>query len=75
MTYKFDQFNVEIVNPTIEVLNVIDTIALRTCNVEVLLSTDTANFGVSLSGFTYVTDWNDEEVELWTLTELSKYEV
>jgi hypothetical protein len=75
MTYKFDQFNVEIVNPTIEVLNVIDTIALRTCNVEVLLSTDTANFGISLSGFTYVTDWNDEEVELWSLTELSKYEV
>jgi hypothetical protein len=75
MTYKFDQFNVEIVNPTIQVLNVIDTIALRTCNVEVLLSTDTANFGVSLLGFTYVTDWNDEEVELWTLTELSKYEV
>tara|TARA_R110000868_G_scaffold35931_2_gene128131 strand:+ start:216 stop:443 length:228 start_codon:yes stop_codon:yes gene_type:complete len=75
MTYKFEQFNVEIVDPAIQVITILDTIALRTCSVEVLLTTDTANFGISLSGFTYVTDWNDEEVELWTLTELSKYAV
>jgi len=74
-TYKFPQFNVEIVNPRIEVLVIHDTIAKRTCSVDVLLTTDTANFGLSLDGFTYVNDWNDEEVELWTLVELSKYEV
>ena len=75
MTYKFPQFNVEITDPRIEVLNVIDSIALKTCNVNVLLSTDTANFGVTLYGFTYVSDWNDEEVEIWTIVELSKYAV
>lgn len=75
MTYKFDQFNVEIVNPTISVITIHDTIAERTCSVDVLLATDTANFGVTLSGFTYSEDWNDEEVEVWTLTELSKYAV
>jgi hypothetical protein len=75
MTYKFSQFSVEIVNPRIEVLVIHDTIAKRTCSVDVLLTTETANFGLSLDGFTYVNDWNDEEVELWTLTELSKYEV
>jgi len=75
MTYKFPQFNVEIVNPRIEVLVIHDTIAKRTCSVDVLLTTETANFGLSLDGFTYVNGWNDEEVELWTLTELSKYEV
>ena len=75
MTYKFPQFNVEIVNPRIEVLVIHDTIAKRTCSVDVLLTTETANFGITLAGFTYVNDWNDEEVELWTLTELSKYEV
>ena len=74
-TYKFPQFNVEIVDPTIEVITIHDTIAQKTCSVDVLLSTSSANFGVTLTGFTYVTDWNDEEVEIWTMVELSKYEV
>lgn len=74
-TYKFEQFNVEIVNPTIEVITIHDTIAQKTCAVDVLLSTPDANFGVTLAGFTYISDWNDLEVEAWTLTELSKYEV
>ena len=74
-TYKFPQFNVEIINPTIEVVTIHDTIAIKTCSVDVLLSTDSANFGVTLDGFTYVSDWNDQEVEVWTMVELSKYEV
>jgi hypothetical protein len=74
-TYKFPQFNVEIVDPTIEVLVIHDTIAAKTCSVDVLLSTTTANFGITLDGFTYVSDWNDEEVEIWTMVELTKYEV
>jgi hypothetical protein len=75
MTYKFPQFNVEIVNPTIEVLVIHDTIAQRTCSVDVLLATESANFGLTISGFTYENDWNDEEVEIWTMVELSKYAV
>lgn len=75
MTYKFPQFNVEIVNPTIEVLVIHDTIAQRTCSVDVLLTTESANFGLTLSGFTYENDWNDEEVEIWTMVELSNYAV
>jgi hypothetical protein len=75
MTYKFDQFNVEIVNPRVEVITILDTIASKTCEVLVNLVTDSTNFAVTLSGFTYVNDWNDEEVEIWTLTELSKYSV
>jgi len=74
-TYKFPQFNVEIVDPTIEVITIHDTIAQKTCAVDVLLFTPTANFGVTLNGFTYVSDWNDEEVEIWTMVELSKYAV
>jgi hypothetical protein len=74
-TYKFDQFNVEIVDPTVEVITIHDTIAQNTCAVDVLLSTPTANFGVTLSGFTYSEDWNDEEVEIWTMVELQKYAV
>jgi len=74
-TYKFPQFNVEIIDPTIEVITIHDTIAQKTCSVDVLLSTTTANFGVTLGGFTYVTDWNDKEVKIWTMVELTKYEI
>jgi hypothetical protein len=74
-TYKFPQFNVEIINPTIQVITIHDTIAAKTCSVDVLLSTDNANFGVTLDGFTYVSDWNDQEVEVWAMVELSKYEI
>lgn len=75
MTYKFDQFNVEITDPNVSVVHVLDNISEKQCSVEVLLATTDANFGVTLSGFTYTSDWTDEEVEMWTLTELQKYAV
>ena len=75
MTYKFNQFNVDITDPQISVVHVLDNISAKECSVEVLLQTEAANFGVTLSGFTYTADWTDEEVQIWTLTELQKYAV
>jgi hypothetical protein len=75
MTYKFIQFNVDITDPQISVVQVLDNISAKECSVEVLLQTEAANFGVTLSGFTYTADWTDEEVQIWTLTELQKYAV
>jgi hypothetical protein len=75
MTYKFEQFNVEIVNPTIEVQAVNDNIKQKVCAVDLLLTTDTAKFGVQLNGFTYDETWEDEDVYLWVSEELKKYEV
>jgi hypothetical protein len=75
MTYKFPQFSVEIVNPEISVVNVLDNISAKECNVEVLLATDSTNFGITLLGFTYTEDWTDQEVEVWTMVELQKYAV
>ncbi len=75
MTYKFEQFNVEIINPTVEVVNVIDNINTKTCNVDVLLTTDTAEFGVTLNGFTYLETWDDADVVNWVGIELQKYVV
>lgn len=75
-TYKFEQFNLEIINPTVEVVNVTDAINQKTCSVDVLLTTDTAEFGVNLQGFTYVNTWTDEEIILWVNdVELPKYEI
>ena len=75
MTYKFEQFNVEITNPTIEVVNVIDNINTKVCNVDILLTTDTAQFGVTLSGFTYEETWTDQDVRDWVSVELQNYVV
>ena len=75
-TYKFEQFNVEITNPTVEVVNVLDAINQKTCSVDVVLTTDTATFGVNLQGFTYAETWTDEEIILWVNdVELPKYAV
>lgn len=75
MTYKFEQFNIEIINPVVEVVNVIDNINTKTCNVDVLLTTDTAEFGVMLEGFTYEETWDDADVINWVGIELQKYVV
>jgi len=74
-TYKFEQFNVEITNPTTEVKLVNDNIVDKICSVEILLTTDTAKFGVQLDGFTYADTWEDADVLNWVNEELKKYEV
>ncbi len=74
-TYKFEQFKVEITNPTTEVKLVNDNIIDKVCSVEILLTTDTAKFGVQLDGFTYAETWEDADVLNWVNEELKKYEV
>jgi hypothetical protein len=74
-TYKFEQFKIEITNPTTEVKFVNDNIIDKVCSVEILLTTDTAKFGVQLDGFTYVDTWEDADVLNWVNEELKKYEV
>ena len=74
-TYKFEQFKVEITNPTTEVKLVNDNIIDKVCSVEILLTTDTAKFGVQLDGFTYAETWEDADVLNWVTEELKKYEV
>ena len=75
-TYSFPQFNVEIVNPTIAIQQVNDALTLKTCSVDVLLTTDSAKFGVNLQGFTYELTWEDSDIENWVINvELPKYEI
>ena len=75
MTYKFENWNIEIIDPIKQVVNVIDNIENKTCNVDLLLTTDTAQFCVTLNGFTYSETWTDQEVRDWVAIELEKYEV
>lgn len=75
MKYRFEQFNVEIDNPVVTIENVADAINLKRCSVDVLLTTDSAEFGVNLQGFTYEETWEDSGIESWVTIELQKYEV
>ena len=77
MTYKFPQFNIEIVNPTITInLNTISDKAIdQLLSVDVLLTTDTASFGVRAEDMPYVGTWEDEEVEGMVNIWLVQFEV
>ena len=75
MTYKFKQFNVEITNPIVEVVNVIDNINTKYCNVNITLVVPNAEFGLTLEGFTYSETWDDADVINWVGIELQKYAV
>ena len=75
-TYKFSQFNVEIVNPTITIdLNTISDKAIdQLLGVDVLLTTDTASFGVRAEDMPYVGTWEDSDVEGMVNTWLAQFE-
>jgi len=73
-TYKFTQFNVEITDPLINVEKVNDSIMYHTCSVDVVLTTESAVFGVTFVGFTYVDTWDDADIVAWVENvELPKY--
>lgn len=77
MTYKFPQFNVEISNPTIFVnLNTIQDKAIdQLLSVDVVLTTDTAEFGVTATDMPYSITWEDSEVEGMVNNWLIQFEV
>jgi len=77
MTYTFPQFKVEIVDPTIEVnLNTIQDKAIdQLLSVDVVLTTDTAKFGVTAEDMPYINTWEDEEVEGMVAKWLKQFEI
>ena len=75
MKYKFPQFNAEITDPIITLQSVNDNIQENTCSVDILLITDSAQFGVNLSGFTYSETWEDADIYAWVMNELEKFSV
>jgi hypothetical protein len=77
MTYKFEQFKTEIVNPIIEVnLNTIQDKAIsRLLSVDILLTTDSAKFGVTATDMPYNETWEDSEVQGMVNNWLIQFEV
>ena len=77
MTYKFPQFNVEISNPTISVnLNTIQDKAIdQLLSVDVVLTADTATFGVTATDMPYADTWEDDDIEGMVFIWLKQFEV
>lgn len=75
-TYKFEEFKVEIINPTVTVTMVNDFIQEKLCSAEVLLVTSNASFGITFNGYAYTVTWNDQDIIDWVNNvELPKYEI
>ena len=76
MTYKFPQFKVEIVNPTILVdLDTIQDKAIsKLLSVSVTLATDSATFGVTAEDMPYTDTWEDSDVEPMVMQWLKQFE-
>ena len=73
--YKFEQFKVEIENPTITVINVIDNIMYKKCSVEIELNVDRCSFGITLTGFEYRDVWYDQDIIDWVQVKLKEYKL
>lgn len=71
--YSFPQFNVEIIDPIVNIEKVNDSLSAKTCTVDVVLTTPSAVFGVNFAGFTYTRNWSDTDITNWVNQELAKY--
>jgi hypothetical protein len=76
MKYKFPQFKVEISNPTITIdLDTIGDKAIsKQLSVDVLLTTESASFGVRAEDMPYTDTWEDSDVEPMVLEWLTQFE-
>jgi hypothetical protein len=76
MNYKFPDFNIEIVNPKVTVVNVSDKIQLKYCVVSILLIDEVGTqFGFTFPNlFTYVDSWEDDDIDAWVNKQLVQYQ-
>lgn len=76
-TYKFPEFNVEIVNPTVTInMNSIGDRAVdKLLSVDIVLNVPSALFGVRMENMPYADTWDDSDVPGMVDIALQAYEV
>jgi len=72
MTIKLENFTATIDVTSVEITSVTDNVKSTTASVSVLIN---EKYGINLSGFTYITSWEDNEVLEWAIKELNKYKI
>jgi len=75
-TYIFPQFKVSIIDPqiTIDMNSISDRAVDKLLSVDVILTTDTASFGVRAEDMPYKDTWEDSEIAGMVDTWLTQYE-
>lgn len=74
--YRFEQFNVDLTDPTMELVKATYAIGETLGSVEVVLATaDARLYGVVFEGFPNGDDWGDDDVIAWAESELEKHKV
>lgn len=73
--YKFIFFEETITDPIIEVVYITNDLRNKECRVDIILSTQTQDYGVNLDGFNYTSTFTTDQVIEWTFNELTKYEI
>jgi len=76
VTYIFPQFKVSITDPqiTIDMNSISDRAVDKLLSVDVVLTTDTASFGVRAEDMPYRDTWEDSEIAGMVDTWLTQYE-
>lgn len=79
-TYKFDNLDLELVDPVVTVsgqvgITVIDNIPSDSAYADVVLETSTYRYSLRLEGTPAPLDWTMKGITAWVSTQLVKYEV
>lgn len=76
-TYNFPQFKIEIVNPSLSIdLNTIQDKAIdKLLSVDIILTTDSATFGVTANDMPYEYSWDDDDIPLMVDKWIKQFEV
>lgn len=79
-TYKFPQFDLEIVDPTVTISGEVGTtvtnnVPSNTAYADIILETDSAKFGVRLEGSPEPTSWTMDDLGVWVGIQLQQYEI
>jgi hypothetical protein len=79
-TYKFEQFKVEIIDPTVTIHGKVGTevhngVEQSVTYADVLLTTKTAKFAVQLLSDVTPKNWDIESLEAWVAAELEKFKI
>ena len=75
MKYKFEQFDLVIVNPTVDVLSATFNLKNGECSASVkLIESDGTEFGIELKDNSQPESWTAESLTEWVNNQLKKHE-
>lgn len=74
-TYSFPQFSVTITDPSVDILmnTILDKALDKTLSIDIVLTTNSAQFGVRMEDMPYADTWDDSDVPTMVNTKLEQY--